>query len=176
MTEWYFAFGANVNPETLRRRGVEARESSPARLDGFRLVFDTPGIPGLEPAFASLVEADEHVWGVLYQLDAGALARLRSFEGEAYSEIEVEVCAGDTRIAARTFVTAGARRPRRPSRRYVRVIAAGARLHGLPAAWIKKLETHPQLYLPVVHELWGVVFVLLDRVRRVLVPPAKPRG
>lgn len=173
MTERYFAFGANVHPATLARRKIEPRSHAPARLDGHRLVFDTPGLPLFEPAFANIRPANDHVWGVLYQLPADAMRRLRSFEG-AYGETEVEVESAGERVLARAFVTRSRHRERRPSRRYLGVITDGARRRGLPAEWVARLERHPSLYLPGAHEAWALGFSLVDRVHRLLVPPARP--
>lgn len=175
MHERYFAFGANVHPATLARRGVKPERAAPARLEGYRLVFDTPGIPWVEPAFASLEEADDHVWGVLYHLSTKDLGRLRSFEGPSYQEVGVEVECESGRFPARTFVTAEGHRERRPSRRYLGVMAEGARLRELPAAWVERLEAHPRLYVPVLHEVWGATFALVDRAHRLLVSPSARR-
>lgn len=164
-----------MHPVTLARRGIEPRRSVPARLDGYRLVFDTPGIPWFEPAFANLARADDHVWGVLYELSAAHLGRLRSYEGSAYLEVGVEVESREGRTRARTFVAAAPARQRRPSRRYLRVIAEGARAHALPDEWIARLEAHPGFYVPVAHELWAAAFSAIDRAHRMLVPPSTRR-
>jgi hypothetical protein len=176
VTERYFAFGANVNPATLRRRRIPVLSQAPARLDGHRLVFGTPGIPLFEPAFASLARAEDHVWGVLYDLSSRALGRLRTFEGSAYVEVGVSVLVGDESLEARTFVSAAPHRERRPSRRYLRLILDGAREQGLPGDWVSRLESQPSLYLPLVHEAWGAVFHVVDRLHRRLVEPTPRRG
>jgi len=175
LSERYFAFGANVHPATLERRGVETHSARPARLDGYRLVFDMPGIPLVEPVFASVEPAEDHVWGALYELDTGALSRLRSFEGVAYEQRVVEVECAEGRVAAQIFVNAGRRLRRAPSRRYLSVIIEGARLRALPDEWVARLEVEPAFYLPVVHELWSYGFALVDRVHRRLVAPARRR-
>jgi gamma-glutamylcyclotransferase (GGCT)/AIG2-like uncharacterized protein YtfP len=172
VTARYFAFGANVHPATLARRKIEPLRQTPARLDGHRLVFDMPGIPLFEPAFASVRPADDHVWGVLYDLSLEAMGRLRSFEG-AYGETEVEVDSGGERVIARVFVTGRRHRERRPSRRYLRVITEGGRLRGLPEAWIARLAAHPSVYVPGAHEAWGAAFSLVDRVHRLFVAPER---
>jgi hypothetical protein len=76
-------------------------------------------------------------------------------------------------VSARTFVTAQNHLERPPSRRYLRLIAEGARTRALPEAWIARIEAHPRHYVPVVHELWGVAFHAVDLAHRLLVPPAK---
>ena len=173
MIERYFAFGANLSPATLNRRGISPGRAQPARLEGHRLVFDQPGIPVFEPAFASVRPADDEVWGVLYELTAEDYANLRAFEGREYREATVEVIAGTERIGARTFVTRGAHPERRPSARYLQVMLEGARHHSLPDEWVERLSAHPRFYVPVVHEAWQLVFALVDHAHRRLAPPVK---
>ena len=97
MSEWYFAYGANMASQVLRRRGVSALESHAARLDGHRLVFEEPGIPGLEPVFACLSEAHgEAVYGVAHRLSEKDMAALDRVEGLGYDRVEhaVEIASG----------------------------------------------------------------------------------
>ena len=81
-----------MNSAVLRRRGIEVLSREPARLKGYRLVFDLAGFPWVEPAFASIVRHPGYdVYGVLYRLTPDQLERVDSYEGLAYSFIEVEV-------------------------------------------------------------------------------------
>ena len=51
----YFAFGSNVNTKTFSAvRGIQPSAACPAVLPGYRLVFNVPGLPYFEPAFASV--------------------------------------------------------------------------------------------------------------------------
>lgn len=175
MIERYFAFGANVHPKTLARRGVAPHSARPARLDQHRLVFDMRGIPLVEPAFASVIEADDHVWGVLYELTSADLSRLRSFESARYAEIAVCVNAGSESFEARAFKTRHPHPERPPSARYLATIAEGARHHGLPDEWIARLEAHPRQHVPVIGAVWMLTFDLVDRVHRVWSTPARRR-
>jgi len=51
----YFAFGSNVNTKTFSGvRGIQPSAAYPAVLPGYRLVFNVPGLPYFEPAFASV--------------------------------------------------------------------------------------------------------------------------
>ncbi|KAK2080220.1 hypothetical protein QBZ16_000073 [Prototheca wickerhamii] len=59
-TVWYFAYGSNMNEEILQgKRRVFPAEAVPAKLPGYRLVFDLPGLPYREPAFASVQPQDD---------------------------------------------------------------------------------------------------------------------
>ncbi len=162
-----------MHPETLRRRGLSTERARPGRLPGYRLVFDTPGIPVLEPAFASVSSADDEVWGAVYDMSEAELCTLGSFEGDQYEEIGIRVEVDGEVLGARTFVTRGPGVERLPSRRYVRVLTEGARLRGLPTAWITRLERTPSLYLPLVHDVWKICFRQVDYVHRRITKPSK---
>ena len=59
----YFAYGSNVNTKTMTGvRGITPSKSYPAVLYGYKLVFNVPGLPFVEPAFASVmkISGDEH--------------------------------------------------------------------------------------------------------------------
>jgi hypothetical protein len=177
VVERYFAFGANMHPKTLERRGISALSAAPARLAGHRLVFDQPAIPLFDPVFASVCPAEDQVWGVLYELEPSALRALRAFEGGDYEEIGVTVSLSPGQNAeAWTFVTRGARPEGIPSRRYLRVMVDGARHHGLPEEWIERLAEQPSVYVPVLHDVWTLAFGLVDHVHRRSVRPARRRS
>ena len=51
----YFAHGSNVNTKTMKgTRGITPSAAYPAVLPGYELVFNVPGLPFIEPAFASV--------------------------------------------------------------------------------------------------------------------------
>ncbi len=151
----YFAFGANMSSAVLRRRGIEVLCREPARVRGYRLVFDLAGLPWVEPAFASIVHDPEHeVFGVLYQLAPEQLRRIDSYEGRGYSLIEVDV--EGERSGTRRSRTYQTRRPApglRPSRRYLRILCEAARENGLPPSYLRELRAHPSAYVPVLSDL-----------------------
>ena len=68
----YFAYGSNVCKSTMENlRGIQPLASCPAILPGHELRFNIPGIPLLEPSWASVEPCDEVekvVHGVLYKL------------------------------------------------------------------------------------------------------------
>ena len=166
----YFAFGANMSSAVLRRRGIEVLSREPARLRGYRLVFDLAGFPWVEPAFASIVRHPEHdVYGVLYRLTPDQIERVDSYEGRAYSFIEVEVegeRSGTTRSCA--YQTKRSTPGLRPSRRYLRVLCGGARENGLPPFYLRELGTHPSVHVPVLSHIVAGGIGLLETVNRFL--------
>lgn len=166
----YFAFGANMSSAVLRRRRVEVLSREPARLRGYRLIFDLAGFPWVEPAFASIVRQPEHdVYGVLYRLTQDQLERVDSYEGLAYSFIEVEVegeMSGTTR--SRTYQSKWPTPGLRPSRRYLRLLCEGARENHLPPSYLQELAAHPSVYVPVLSEIVGGGIGLFEAVNRLL--------
>ena len=143
---WYFAYGSNLDPAIfLERRRLAPLASRCARLDGFALSFDLPVGPG-ERGVANLVSAvAARTWGVAYHLthdDALRLDRSEGVDRGYYVRLAVTVVGhpGDEPIAAFTYRSRHGVAGRKPSARYLGLLLAGARHHGLPADWIAHLE------------------------------------
>ena len=148
---WYFAYGSNMQGATLRgRRGILWSRALPGRAANWRFVCDKPPLlPSMGESFANLVpEAGAEVYGVLFELDADDLAHVELTEGVLIgnyrrADVVVEPLGGGEAVTAATLV-ADARDPSlAPSERYRALLVAGAREHGLPAAWIAFLEGLP---------------------------------
>lgn len=145
---WYFAYGSNLCPDTfLGRRGMRPLAARPARLDGFRLVFDLPIGPG-ERGVANVVEdPPASCCGVAYLLTAADAERLDRSEGVHagfYRRLPVTVrTPEDVAVGAFTYRSESGRPGRKPSARYLHLLLDGARHHGLPATWIAFLDGLP---------------------------------
>lgn len=140
-----------MNSRVLReRRGVTPHSSEAAVLRDFRLVFDQPGIPFVEPAFASVTPtAGAVVHGVLYTLDPDCFVRLDRVEGSAYRVRSLGV--EGALLGSVTAAVYQTRRPgseRRPSRRYLKLLCDGAREHALPGYYVRALEAQPCVHVP----------------------------
>jgi cation transport regulator ChaC len=147
-TLWYFAYGSNLDPGTfLGRRRMQPLEARVGRLDGFELRFDLAVGPG-ERGVANVAPLPgEGVWGVAYLLrhaDAERLDRTEGVHHGAYARLPVAVLdlAGET-LNAFTYYSGRGRDGRKPSRRYLGLILAGARHHGLPRDWVARLSALP---------------------------------
>jgi len=145
---WYFAYGSNLDAETfLGRRGMRPLETRRAVLPDFELRFDLPVGPG-ERAVANVgPRLGDVVWGAAYQLlarDADRLDRTEGVHRGFYQRVPVELRAfeGDG-LSAFTYASARGVAGRKPSRRYLGLILAGARRHGLPDEWIARLRALP---------------------------------
>ena len=148
---WYFAYGSNMQTATFSgRRGIAFLRAVPARVAGWRLVLDKPGIVPVGHGFANIVPDDTTVvLGVLYEMRASDLDHLDLTEGVLignYRRVEVvaeTLASAATRVAAQTFVSDRRDISLRPSTRYLACLIAGALEHGLPAAYVEWLRAVP---------------------------------
>ena len=143
---WYFGYGSNMSRAIFcERRGMRPLATRWGWLEGWRLCFDLPIGPG-ERAVANIApEPGARTCGVLWLLDPKALDRLDRSEGvpQVYRRIHVEiVVGGEERVAAFTYRSPWTVAGRKPSARYLGLLVAGAREHGLPAEYVRFLESH----------------------------------
>ncbi|KAL4430342.1 hypothetical protein ABPG77_002148 [Micractinium sp. CCAP 211/92] len=156
-----FAFGANMSPTTLAKRGVRPLTSQPALLAdaGMQLSFSHrggyatllhlgaggPPVPG--PA-AGPAWRQPH--GVLHTLTPADLQKLAARE-VGYRQVRIPARTYDGRAVpdALAFVSSPLLhlyQPVAPPRRYLDLLLEGARHHGLDAdyvAWLEGLEAAP---------------------------------
>jgi cation transport regulator ChaC len=147
-TLWYFAYGSNLDPGTfLGRRRMRPLETRVAVLEGFELRFDLPVGPGERGVASVGPRAGDLVWGALYRLTVVEAERLDRTEGVqhgAYARLEIDARTGDGEtFRAFTYVSSRGVEGRKPSRRYLGLLLAGARHHGLPDEWIARLRAWP---------------------------------
>jgi gamma-glutamylcyclotransferase len=147
-TRWYFAYGSNLDAGTfLGRRRMRPLDTRLAVLEHFDLRFDLPVGSG-ERGVANLAPCEgNEVWGALYLLTHREAERLDQTEGVqfgAYHRLNVEVhMIGGERICAFTYQSTRGVPGRKPSRRYLGLLLAGARQLGLPAEYIERLRSLP---------------------------------
>lgn len=144
-TRWYFAYGSNMDPDTfVGRRGMQPLEACVSRLDGWTLCFDLPVGPGERGVANVRLDAADAIWGVAYRIVEAECARLDRSEGVHrgfYARRAVAVHTGAGRVLdAFTYESVHGVDGRKPSARYLGLLLRGARHHGLPAAWVARLE------------------------------------
>jgi cation transport regulator ChaC len=147
-TLWYFAYGSNLDPGTfLGRRKMEPLETRVGVLRDFELRFDLPVGPGERGVANVASRPGDHVWGALYHLtraDAERLDRTEGVDRGFYHRLAVEVETKDgLLLAAFTYRSPFSQPARKPSRRYLDLLLTGAREHGLPEAYVTRLEALP---------------------------------
>ena len=169
---WYFAYGSNMQTATFRdRRGVPFSRAIPARVPGWRIVFDKPPVVPGGAAVANIVaDPAAVVFGVLYEITPEDLAHVELTEGVLignYHRVEVKAESLGAAVLATTAASVASDlhdSTRVPSDRYMGCVIAGAEEHGLPSAYISYLRG-----VPVCPETEGVR-ELLDGVFRGLRP------
>ena len=143
---WYFAYGSNLDPRTfLGRRRMRPSATRKARLDGYRLVFDLPIGPGERGVANVAPDPEQHVHGVAYAIGRAQAHWLDRTEGvpRAYRRVDVALeGVGGEAFAGFTYVSSRGQPGRKPSERYMNLLLAGARHHGLPddyVAWLRRI-------------------------------------
>src|SRR5207249_10104811 len=125
------------------RRGIAYRRAVPARVPGWRLVLDKPGIVPVGHGFANIVPDDAAaVLGVLYEIRTVELDHLDLSEGVLIGNyrrgkvVAETLTSPATKVGAPTFASDRRDVSLRPSTRHLAVLFAGAGEHRLPAAYV----------------------------------------
>ncbi|KAK2052750.1 hypothetical protein LY76DRAFT_598380, partial [Colletotrichum caudatum] len=119
---WYFAYGSNLHPSVMARRGITPLNARCVSVPSHVLVFDVFGVPYSEPAMAGIQQKPAGcdtpaVHGVAYLLSASDYERLRVSEGAGtgYRDVVLEADCISTPTAHRDAATmaqdAGPSRP-----------------------------------------------------------------
>ncbi|PNS14345.1 hypothetical protein CAC42_6858 [Sphaceloma murrayae] len=152
---WYFAFGSNMDSGALERRGVVPIARQPATIPQYRLCFNVPGLPYLEPAMASIEPRPASakcpdVHGVAWRLRSNEWKNVVATEGGglAYRTLAIEgLLLGDGTAKSCTFMTLVAwptiTRAAAPSVRYRDLLLRGAQDAGLPQDYLDYLLALP---------------------------------
>lgn len=150
LTNFYFAYGADMSPRVLRDRGVRAEAIAIAQLCDFELAFFGHSWVW-DSGQETLVERHgASVWGVLYQLTSLDWERLDDWMGARldgagayfhYPSI-VRTPSGEPHHV-RFYKKDILRQPTLPSDAYLAQLIEGARYHCLPSGYIAQLEQLP---------------------------------
>ena len=144
MSDFYFAYGSNMDPARVAARGLSAIAMRGAVLSGHRLVFDKHASDHWGSAHANLVpDPIATVEGVLYELaDGREIEKMDVFERTPvnYRRERVAVESGGARIVAWTyFANPAVRRDGlRPRRDYLAHLLAGRAF--LSGDYVRRLE------------------------------------
>ena len=124
MTDWYFAYANDANPERLRKDHPRILADRPATLAGHRLVFAGPAQNGSGGEAAIEPSPGDEVLGTAYQVDAETLGRLvASANGKALVEQTIRVDGGPRQ--AKVLVAAAAGAPAAPTDAYLGRVREG---------------------------------------------------
>jgi hypothetical protein len=150
LTDLYFAYGADMDLNHLKRRAGHAIPVGPARLEGYRLAFFGHD-PMWDGAMETLVRAPGAVtWGVLYRLDPAAWDRLDTLVGATlegsglYFHYPLDVITAEGQgYSVRSYKKDVQGVPRTPSTEYLELFLRGAAAQGLPDTYQEFLRTLP---------------------------------
>ena len=114
----------------------------PARLDGYRLVFNVQSRSWGGGAANAVPAIGGRLWGVLWEVGEAELEALNSFRGdeEMQKVFEVEVEGPDGPVKATTFAVDSPERFVAPSDRYLAMLRAVVQQQGLPEEALSEID------------------------------------
>jgi gamma-glutamylcyclotransferase len=141
----YFAYGSNMLSRRLQHptRAPSARAIAVGFITGHKLTFDKRSIDCSGKCDAEATGApDDHVYGVLYQMEETEKSKLDSVEslGYGYDEKYVHVILDTNTVEAVMYYATEKDTSLYPYHWYKEYVVAGAREHGLPADYLSLLE------------------------------------
>ena len=156
----------------LESRGMRPRSSEPAELNGYRLVFDHPGIPLIEPSFANVEKHDSSkIYGVLYHMTQNEISILNKMEGGGeYQNLNLEVLGTRSGLkTAHVFWSENTGiKHLRPSKRYMNILLEGAVEHSLPKEWLQFLENQPTSpHYPILSPAMKRIMPVLNKLFKI---------
>ena len=139
----YFSYGSNMFSSRLRGRGIKsATAKGAAVLHGHELKWDKRSNDESGKCHIICVAGSE-VHGVLFEIDEEEKPLLDKAEGlgKGYNERQVQVEGGFGSIEAWTYYATNVGSGLVPYTWYKAYVLAGAKEHGLPNWYIRKLES-----------------------------------
>jgi gamma-glutamylcyclotransferase (GGCT)/AIG2-like uncharacterized protein YtfP len=131
----YFAYGSNMNRESVQRLCPDAREAGRAILYGHRFVIMANGYASVVPA------AGEDVHGILWEIgprDLAALDRYEDVAGGLYRHATLPVLQDGETAQALVYVGCETREGQ-PRPGYITFVVEAARDCGLPEDYVAGL-------------------------------------
>jgi len=140
---WCFCFGPELSSQALGKHGVDVLVSVNVSVKGWRVCFNSKGIPMVEPVFANLVkgEPEDAVHGLAFQVPLEDMDRLDGFVPN-YMRANVQFTTYTEQTLEGFLYTARQRvvvDEQAPSQRYLDLIAEWARDNGIAAAFVSDL-------------------------------------
>jgi len=136
----YFAYGSNMSSARLQARIPEATTRGPGRLVDWQLRLDKPSRDGSAKANIA-PQTGSLVWGVLWTIPESAWPELDRYE-PGYERTRCRIVDAEGRPASSftfTYVYPGPACELAPFDWYVDHLVTGAREHGLPDTWQRRL-------------------------------------
>jgi hypothetical protein len=146
----YFAYGANMDVETLKERKVDFKPVTIGKIRDVRLVFHVPGSD--DTGKADLMDdRRSHVHGVVYDVPESSLAGLDVYEDVERGRYRRQLITVQTELgelSCAIYRGAKFRSGLRPSEDYLARMIRGAQDHGLPQHYLTFLQSHGTMASP----------------------------
>lgn len=178
----YLAIGSNLLRSKLANRStnnsgqIDIVSIRPGYADGYRLAFNLPSAPPLEPAMAGIEPSTgSTIHGALYEMTLEHYKKMWFSEGgfrnpPPYEEIIVDVRPYDSitgstvkAVALRAHSSSRTARDFPPSKRYMNIIISGATEIGLFPEYIEQLkavETARPSFIAKNLARWSLLFTI----------------
>ena len=141
---YYFAYGANMDVETLKDRNVNFQQITIGKIRDVRLVFHVPGHD--DTGKADLMDdRRSHVHGVIYDVPEESLVGLDVYEGierGRYRRQQASVQTSRGELSCAIYRGAKFKAGLKPSPDYLERMVRGAKHHGLPEHYLTFLLSH----------------------------------
>ena len=158
-TLFYFGYGSNMSTQYLiKRRKIIPLESQVAHLKDYELIMNMGGPNFLEPSFANIrLSKGSTVEGVIHKIHEKDLQKIVNTEGEDYQLVKLSVYIAGKRKTAYTLIyITEETKDIPPSKRYLKILITAAKENNLSRPYIENLEKRPNVYYPVLSEVFSL--------------------
>ena len=143
---YYFAFGANLSADVLKRRRIQVFESFNYVLEDSTLAFSQRGFYRGHGYASADPAPGKVVYGMMYQISRRDARRMDYYEGLPVLNAHKKVSAGDGQLEFFFYRTRVIRNGLKPTREYLDYILTAYReMPEVPDTYIRMLETTPVL-------------------------------
>ena len=158
-TLFYFGYGSNMSTRYLiKRRKIVPVSSSAGLLKDYQLIMNMGGPNFVEPSFANIRELEgSNVEGVVHEIDKKDLQKIVNTEGEDYELVKLSIDVYGKKKTAYTLIyKTNEMRDIPPSKRYLKILIRAAKENNLSTNYIKSLERRPNVYYPILSEIFSL--------------------
>ena len=142
----------------IKRRKIVPVSSSAGLLKDYQLIMNMGGPNFVEPSFANIRELEgSNVEGVVHEIDKKDLQKIVNTEGEDYElvKLSIDVC-GKNKTAYTLIYKTNEIRDIPPSKRYLKILISAAKENNLSTNYIESLEKRPNVYYPILSEIFSL--------------------
>ena len=142
----------------IRRRKIIPVSSNVGVLKDYKLIMNMGGPNFLEPSFANIRPIKgAQVEGVIHEIDEKDLQKIVNTEGEDYQLEKLSVFTkGKMKTAYTLIYITEETKDIPPSKRYLKILISAAKENNLSTNYIESLEKRPNVYYPILSEIFSL--------------------